>query len=64
MNQTITEKPANLLQEHLDYLVTLRDSGGTNMWGADTFLRTAFPSLSQRESRDILFYWMDTCAYV
>jgi hypothetical protein len=61
MSNITTEKPANMLQEHLDYLVTLRDSGDTNMWGADTYLRAAYPLLSQRDSRDILFYWMDTC---
>lgn len=64
MSQEITQKTPNLTHEHLSFLDNLRDSGDVNMWGADVYLRTAYPYLSQRESRDILFYWMDTFAYV
>lgn len=60
MPQITVEKPANLAPEHLEFLDDLREAGHTNMWGAAAPLRKAYPSLSQRESRDILFYWMDT----
>ena len=60
MSQAITEKPPNLLPEHLEFLDDLRDLGDINMWGAAVPLRAAYPSLSQREARDILFFWMDT----
>ncbi len=63
MSTKTHEKPANLLPEHLEFLDDLRESGEINMMGAAEPLRNAYPSLSQRESRDILFYWMDNFAY-
>ncbi len=60
MPETTTQRPANLMPEHLVFLHTLQKSSLINMWGAAEPLRKAYPALSQRESRDILFYWMDT----
>ena len=54
------ERPAIVTQEHLDFLDELRESGDTNMYGADPFLRDAFPELAELEARDILRYWMQS----
>jgi len=45
-------------QEHFDFLVELRDSGITNMWGAASFLQDEFPELSKYEAKDVLIAWM------
>jgi len=52
-------KPDFCTQEHLDYLLDLRDSGVTNMWNAPTYLEKDF-ILSKQESIDIFMYWIDT----
>jgi len=39
------------------YLVFLRNSGETNMWGATPYLEDAF-NLSNREARDALLGWI------
>lgn len=54
------QKPPKLHKDHLDYLVTLRDSGKTNMWGAASFLQRKFPALTDREAKDILIYWIES----
>lgn len=63
MSAKTRETPVNLLPEHLEFLDDLRESGEINMMGAAEPFRNAYPSLSRRESREILFYWMDNFAY-
>jgi len=43
--------------EHYDYLIWLRDSGVTNMWGATPFLQEEF-GLSHTEAKDVLLEWI------
>ena len=43
-------------QVYFDYLVALRDSGITNMFGAGAYLQDNF-GLSRYEARDILLEW-------
>ena len=42
---------------HFRYLVKLRNSGATNMFGARPYLQSAF-GVSQSEAQDILMNWM------
>tara|TARA_B100001250_G_scaffold12871_3_gene11232 strand:+ start:347 stop:514 length:168 start_codon:yes stop_codon:yes gene_type:complete len=42
---------------YFNYLVELRDSGVTNMFGAGPYLEEEF-GLPQREAKDILMAWM------
>ena len=51
------ERPANITDEHLTYLDTLRKSGVTNMFGAGHFLMLEF-NIGSQEAADILSYWM------
>ena len=44
-------------EEIFEYLVALRDSGETNMWGAAPYLQAAF-DLTRHEARDVLLAWM------
>ena len=44
-------------QEISDYLVKLRDSGVTNMFGAGIYLQDKF-SMDSREARSALAHWM------
>ena len=53
-------KPDKLLDEHLEFLDELRDSGVTNMFGARPYLHRAYPDLSLTECGTILSYWMHT----
>ena len=53
------KKPVCLTDDHLIYLDDLRESGVTNMWGAEQYLESAF-GLDRVESRDVLLYWMAT----
>jgi hypothetical protein len=53
-------KPERLQEEHLEFLDNLRDSGVTNMFGATEYLLLEYPELSDKEAKDILFYWMKT----
>ena len=46
-------------KEYFDYLVALRDSGVTNMWGAAPYLQDYF-GISRKESRDILIEWIES----
>ena len=43
-------------QKYFDYLLDLRDSGVTNMFGAGPYLQHEF-GLSRNEARDILLEW-------
>lgn len=45
--------------EYFDYLDGLRESGGTNMFGAGRYLEAQF-GLDSREAKDILIDWMRT----
>jgi hypothetical protein len=49
-----------LTKEHADYLMALRDSGVTNMWGAAPFLHAAFPELTLKEARAIHIAWIES----
>jgi hypothetical protein len=47
-----------LTQEHRDYLICLRDSGVTNMWGATPFIEEYF-GIQRSEAKAILLEWME-----
>ena len=47
------------MKEYFDYLVKLRDSGVTNMWGAAPYLEQEF-GLSRQEANDILIAWIES----
>ena len=53
-------KPEYLLDEHLEYLDELRESGETNMFAAQPYLMADYPDLEEKEAREILSYWMKT----
>jgi hypothetical protein len=46
-------------QVYFDYLVSLRDSGVTNMFGAGAYLEQEF-GLSRYEAKDILLEWIES----
>ena len=46
-------------QEYFDYLMDLRDSGVTNMFGAPAYLQRDF-CLSVQEAREIFLEWIKT----
>lgn len=45
------------MEEYFEYLVELRDSGVTNMFGATPYLVAEF-DLDESEARDVLSAWM------
>lgn len=45
------------MEPYYEYLVNLRDSGETNMWGAAPYLEREF-NLTRVEARDILLAWI------
>jgi hypothetical protein len=47
------------MKEYFDYLVELRDSGVTNMFGAGPYLQREF-GLTRHEARDIVLKWMES----
>ena len=47
------------IKEYFDYLVSLRDSGVTNMFGAGPYLEREF-GLSRYEAKDILLEWIES----
>ena len=53
------QKPPGLLDAHLEYLDSLRESGETNMMGARPYLEAVF-DLESKEAGKILVYWMKT----
>ena len=57
MDKTAEPRPAVVDDEHLDYLDELRESGGTNMFGAGPYLQAEF-GLDQETASTILVYWM------
>ena len=48
---------AEFKEEYFDYLVELRDSGVTNMWGAGPYLEDEF-NLTKQEAKDVLVAWI------
>jgi hypothetical protein len=46
-----------LTKEHADYLIALRDSGETNMWGAASYLVEYF-HISYADAKSILIQWI------
>ena len=43
--------------EYFSFLVDLRDSGVTNMWGAGPYLEDEF-NLTKQEAKDVLLAWI------
>jgi hypothetical protein len=56
MNETIYGKV--LTQEHHDYLIELRDSGETNMWGATPYIEREF-GIQRSDAKTILLEWIE-----
>jgi hypothetical protein len=48
-----------MTDEHSDYLIALRDSGVTNMWGAGAYLEAYF-GISRKEASAILVEWIES----
>ena len=48
------------LEKMYEYLDELRESGRTNMFGAASYLKERFPSLSTKASREVLVRWMES----
>ena len=55
MNEVIYGKVITM--EHHDFLICLRDSGETNMWGAAPYIQREF-GVSYKESKEILLEWI------
>lgn len=53
------ERPNFVLDEHLEYLDALRESGVTNMFGATSYLINEF-GLDRAHAISLLSYWMQT----
>ena len=51
-------RPDYVMDEHLEYLDELRESGETNMFGARPYLIAAFGILDEKMAGNILTYWM------
>lgn len=45
------------MSEYFEYLVDLRDSGETNMWGAVPYLMRDYP-ITKDEAKEILLAWI------
>ena len=52
-NVSVSEEEAHA------YLMELRDSGETNMFGAGAYLETEF-DLNSREAKEVLMHWMQS----
>ena len=48
-----------LNEEHSKYLINLRDSGVTNMWGATPFIQEEF-RVTHAEAKQILVEWIES----
>ena len=55
MNEIIYGKV--LTAEHHDFLICLRDSGETNLWGAAPYIEREF-GVRYSEAKDILLEWI------
>ena len=51
------DKTSDEDRQHYDFLLTLRDSGKTNMFGAAPYLQKEF-GMSKKEAREVLSKWM------
>jgi hypothetical protein len=47
-----------LTQEHHDFLICLRDSGETNMWGATPYIEREF-GIQRSDAKTILLEWIE-----
>ena len=47
-----------LTREHHDFLICLRDSGETNMWGAAPYIGSEF-NVSHVDAKKILLEWIE-----
>jgi hypothetical protein len=47
-----------LTQEHHDFLICLRDSGATNMWGATPYIEREF-GVPYVDAKAILLEWIE-----
>jgi hypothetical protein len=56
MNNTLYGKV--LTQEHHDFLIYLRDSGETNMWGAAPYIEREF-GVPYVDAKTILLEWIE-----
>lgn len=54
-----SSKPTKYSQAVADYLVELRDSAATNMWGAGPYVARKF-GMSPLEADQCLVYWMES----
>ena len=54
------ERPSFVTNEQLEFLDKLRESGGTNMFGARPYVVEEFPELSYGEAGKVVSYWMKT----
>jgi len=60
MTITAIIKPAYVENHHLEFLDDLRESGVTNMFGAQPYLMEEYTELSNADATAILKYWMNT----
>jgi len=60
MSVETIERPAFVLDEHLEYLDELRESGETNMFGAVPYILREYPDLTRTQGSQLLTYWMRT----
>lgn len=58
MSAVKTERPAQVKDEHLDYLDQLRETGETNMYGATRYVSDQF-GLSLTDADVVVGYWME-----
>ena len=47
-----------VIEQYLEMLNELRESGVTNMFGAVPYIIEDFPELTQLEAKAVLVYWM------
>lgn len=52
-------RPKIVTDEHLEFLDELRESGKTNMFGAEPYILQEF-NVTKHEAYEILTYWMDS----
>jgi len=57
--ELIEEYGETFLEEVFEYLVELRDSGETNMYGASSYIEEEF-DLPRRKGGPFLIAWMDS----
>lgn len=51
--------PDDELEDYLEFLDDLRESGATNMFGAASWLENNY-GISRDLAKQVLLYWMDT----